>query len=187
MKPQAGPPVTGENFFNRDAELRLLDAKVRGGTHVLLAGQRRMGKTSVARELGRRLRADGWAFLFVDVENAASPSDIIRDIAKAAHAITGASRLTAELGRWFKENFEELSAQGTFSVGARRALERIYSSVLPNARERVDEALDVLVHDGHLERTDAGHRLAFRLLEDWLRTRFSDHHVPLQQRIGGRH
>ena len=408
MKPQAGPPVTGENFFNRDAELRLLDAKVRGGTHVLLAGQRRMGKTSLARELGRRLQADGWAFLFVDVENAASPSDVIRDIAQTAHAITGASRLTAELGRWFKENFEELSAfevgvkmraagdyawrrqgealmracanhdpgvllvldelpiflshllvqdeqngtdeahlflrwlrgerqhhagsslvqvvsgsiglaplvkrmgvpdsindlysfrlgpwdrtrsivclkslaehsevavddavfgaiydalgvgiphfiqsffvrlqdfavmndrtrlttedvrivydnellgaagdsdlphyqnrlqksldertyqvameiqaeaatQGIFTADARRVLERIYSRVLPNARERVDEALDVLVHDGHLERTDAGHRLAFRLLEDWLRTRFSDHHAPLQQRIGGRH
>ena len=408
MKPQAGPPVTGENFFNRDAELRLLDAKVRGGTHVLLAGQRRMGKTSLARELGRRLQADGWAFLFVDVENAASPSDVIRDIAQTAYAITGASRLTAELGRWFKENFEELSAfevgvkmraagdyawrrqgealmracanhdpgvllvldelpiflshllvqdeqngtdeahlflrwlrgerqhhagsslvqvvsgsiglaplvkrmgvpdsindlysfrlgpwdrtrsivclkslaehsevavddavfgaiydalgvgiphfiqsffvrlqdfavmndrtrlttedvrivydnellgaagdsdlphyqnrlqksldertyqvameiqaeaatQGIFTADARRVLERIYSRVLPNARERVDEALDVLVHDGHLERTDAGHRLAFRLLEDWLRTRFSDHHAPLQQRIGGRH
>ena len=407
MKPQAGPPVTGDNFFNRDAELRLLDAKVRGGTHILLAGQRRMGKTSLARELGRRLQADAWAFLFVDVEDAASPSDIIRDIAKAAHAVTGASsRLTAALGRWFKENVEELSAlefgvklrtagdyawrqqgdalmqacadhepgvllvldelpiflsrllarqsqegteearlflrwlrglrqqhadsslvqmvsgsigmatlvermgvpdsindlysfrlgpwnrahsvaclktlhsevpadeavfdaihdalgvgiphfiqsffarlqdfavmngrtrltvkdvqavyesemlgpaghgdllhyekrlqasldertyqvameiqaeaatQGIFSVGARRALERIYSSVLANVRGRVDEALDVLVHDGHLERTDAGHRLAFRLLEDWLRTRFSDHHVPLQQRIGGQH
>ena len=99
MKPQAGAPVTGANFFNRDAELRLLEAKVRGGTHVLLAGQRRMGKTSLARELGRRLQA----------------------------------------------------------------------------------------HDGHLERTDGGHRLAFRLLEDWLRTRFSDHHVPLQQRIDGPH
>ena len=67
MKPRAGAPVTGANFFNRDAELRLLDTKVRGGTHVLLAGQRRMGKTSLARELGRRLQADGWTFLFVDV------------------------------------------------------------------------------------------------------------------------
>ena len=28
MTPQAGTPVTGANFFNRDAELRLLDAKV---------------------------------------------------------------------------------------------------------------------------------------------------------------
>ena len=407
MKPQAGTPVTGANFFNRDAELRLLDAKVRGGTHVLLAGQRRMGKTSLARELGRRLQGDGWAFLFADVEDADSPSDVIRDIAKAAHAITGASaRLTAALGRWFKENVEELSAfevgvkmraagdyawrqqgealmqacadhehgvllvldelpiflshllardaregteeahlflrwlrglrqqhagsslvqvvsgsigmaplvkrmgspdsindlysfrlgpwsrehsisclkslakhsdvaadeavfeaiydalgvgiphfiqsffarlqdfavmngrtrltaedvqsvydnellgaagesdlphyqnrlqksldertyqvameiqaeaatQGVFTPDDRRALERIYSSVLPDARERVDEALDVLVHDGHLQRTDGGHRLAFRLLDDWLRTRFRDHHVPLQERVGG--
>ena len=409
MKPQAGAPVTGANFFNRDAELRLLDEKVRSGTHVLLAGQRRMGKTSLARELGRRLQADGWQFLFVDVEDAASPSDVIREIAKAAHAITGvSSRLTTALGRWLKENVKELSAsefgvklrtagdyawqqqgealmqvcadhepgvllvldelpiflshllkrderegaeeahlflrwlrslrqqhtgsslvqvvsgsigmaslvkrmgapdsindlysfrlgpwdrarsiaclkslaedsdvaadeavfgaiydalgvgiphfiqsffvrlqdfaamnsrtrltaedvqtvydnellgaagesdlphyqnrlqksldertyqvameiqaeaatQGAFTVGARRALERIYSSVLPNVRERVDEALGVLVHDGHLERTATGHRLAFRLLEDWLRTRFRDHHVPLQQRIDGPH
>ena len=407
MKPQAGAPVLGANFFNRDAELRLLEAKVRGGTHVLLAGQRRMGKTSLARELGRRLQADGWAFLFVDVEDAASPSDVVRDIAKAAYAVAGvSSRLTDALGRWFKENVEELNAlefgvklraagdyawrqqgeallqacadqesgallvldelpiflsrllaqdardgteqahlflhwlrrlrqqhagsslvwmvsgsigmvplvkrmgapdsindlysfrlgpwnrahsiaclkelaahsdmaaddtvfeviydalgvgvphfiqsffvrlqdfavmngrsrltaedvqtvysaellgpaghgdllhyenrlrtsldertyqvameiqaeaatRGVFSVGARRALEQIYSKVLPNARERIDEALDVLVHDGHLEKTEAGHRLAFRLLKDWLRTRFHGHHVPLQKRIGG--
>lgn len=409
MKPHAGTPVTGANFFNRDAELRLLEAKVRSGTHVLLAGQRRMGKTSLATELGRRLQDDGWAFLFVDVEDADSPSDVIRDIAKAAHAIAGtSSRLTAALGRWIKDNFEELSAfevgvkmraagdyawrqqgealmqacadhepgvllvldelpiflahlekrderedteethlflrwlrglrqqhagsslvqvvsgsigmaplvkrigapdsindlysfrlgpwsrahsiaclkslaehsetavdeavfeavydalgvgiphfiqsffvrlqdfavmngrtrltaedvqtvydnellgaagdsdlphyqsrlqksldertyqvameiqaeaatRGVFTLDARRALERLYSNVLPDARERVDEALDVLIHDGHLERTDDGHRLAFRLLDDWLRTRFRDHHVPLQKRVGGQH
>ena len=59
-----------------------------------------------------------------------------------------------------------------------------------NARKRVEEearlALEVLVHDGHLEGTDSGHRLAFRLLDDWLRTRFRDHHVPLQKRMDGR-
>ena len=409
MKPQAGAPVLGANFFNRDAELRLLEAKVQAGTHILLAGQRRMGKTSLAKELGRRLQADGWAFIFVDVEDAASPSDVVRDIAKTAHAVAGvSSRLAAVLGRWFKENIEELNAlefgvklraagdyawrqqgeallqvcanhergvllvldelpiflsrllaqdardgteqahlflrwlrrlrqqhagsslvwmvsgsigmaplvermgapdsindlysfrlgpwnkahsiaclkelaahsevavddavfeaiydalgvgiphfiqsffvrlqdfavmnsrsrltakdvravygaellgpaghgdllhyenrlqtsldertyqvameiqaeaamQGVFSVGARRALEQIYSNVLPNARERVDEALAVLVHDGHLESTEAGHRLAFRLLEGWLRTRFRDHHVSLQKRIDGPH
>ena len=131
MKSQAGPPVTGANFFNRDAELRLLNAKVRSGTHVLLAGQRRMGKTTM-------------------------------------------------------EIQAEAATQRIFTPDARRALEQIYSNVLPNARERVDEALEVLVHDGHLERTDGGHRLAFRLLDDWLRTRFRDHHVPLQKRIDGR-
>ena len=36
----------------------------------LLTGQRRMGKTSIVRELGRRLESEGWVFLFVDVEGA---------------------------------------------------------------------------------------------------------------------
>ena len=53
---------------------------------------------------------------------------------------------------------------------------------MPDIRGRIDEALDVLVHDGHLEYTENGHRLPFRLLADWLRTRFRDHHVPLRER-----
>ena len=402
MRLLTGRPVTDADFFDRDAELRLLDAKVRSGTHILLAGQRRMGKTSVAKELGRRLRADDWEFLFVDVEDADSPQDVIRDIAKAAHAVAGASsRLATALGRWFKENIEELSAhefgvkiraasdyawrqqgealiracadhetgvllvldelpiflsrlqaqedgarqaglflrwlrslrqqhagssfvlmvsgsigmaplvarmgmpdsindlyqfpirpwdrghsteclselvqhsdieadeaaldaiydalglgiphfvqsffarlqdfavmngrtrltaedvqtvytnellgpagnsdllhyenrlkasldedtyriamemqaeaatQGVFTADARRSLEHAYTSVMPDIRGRIDEALDVLVHDGHLEYTENGHRLPFRLLADWLRARFRDHHVPLRER-----
>ena len=120
MRPQAGAPVTGASFFDREAELRLLETKVRGGSHILLAGQRRMGKTSVAKELGRRLQADRWEFIFADVEDAASPQDVVRDIAKAAHSVAGTRRLTAALGRWFKENIEELSAQ-EFSVKLRAA------------------------------------------------------------------
>ena len=89
MEPSVGPLVTGDDFFNRETELRLLEARVRSGTHILLAGQRRMGKTSIAKELGRHLQNDGWEFLFVDVEDAASPQDVIRDIAKAAHAVAG--------------------------------------------------------------------------------------------------
>ena len=92
MRPLAGPPVTDADFFDRTDELRLLDAKVRDGIHILLAGPRRIGKTSVAKELGRRLQADGWEFLFVDVEDAASPQDVIHDIAKAAQGVVGAWR-----------------------------------------------------------------------------------------------
>ena len=405
MRPLAGAPVTGADFFDRDEELRLLEAKVRGGTHVLLAGQRRMGKTSVAKELGRRLQDDGWTFLFVDIEDAASPQDVIRDIAKAAHGVGGASRIAAALGHWIQDNIEELSAhefgvklraagdyawkqqgdaviracgdhergillvldelpiflsrllareeserqaplflrwlrgvrqqyggssfvlmlsgsiglapmvarmgmpdsindtysfrlgpwdrqktvdclrrlanhssleaddavfdavydalgvgiphfvqsffarlqdyaamkgrsrlttadvtavygsdllgpagngdllhyenrlraslnedtyrvameiqaeaatQGVFAADARRGLQRAYSSVMSDVGNRIDQALDVLVHDGHLEHTENGYRLPFRLLEDWLRARFSDHHVPLQKRVGER-
>ncbi len=59
MKSFTGPPVIGDNFFDRDRELQILERRVRDGNHILLTGQRRMGKTSIARELGRRLEDKG--------------------------------------------------------------------------------------------------------------------------------
>ena len=55
MRPTVGRWVSGEDSFDREGELRVLESHVRGRNHLLLTGQRRMGKTSIARELGRRL------------------------------------------------------------------------------------------------------------------------------------
>lgn len=60
MKSATGRWVVGNDFFGREPELRVLETRVREGNHTLLSGQRRMGKTSVAQELGRRLSDDGW-------------------------------------------------------------------------------------------------------------------------------
>ena len=51
MRAATGRWVIGDDFFNREPELRILENRVREGNHVLLTGQRRMGKTSIAREL----------------------------------------------------------------------------------------------------------------------------------------
>ncbi len=111
MKSVTGPWVSGEDFFDRERELQILDRHIRSGNPVLLSGQRRMGKTSVARELGRRLEQDGWAFSFADVERAASAEDVIAKIAEALHPIQGlASRLGNRLARIFKDNVEQISA-----------------------------------------------------------------------------
>ena len=56
MRPTAGRWVSGDDFFDRKPELRVLESHVRNRNHILLTGQRRMGKTSIARELGRRLQ-----------------------------------------------------------------------------------------------------------------------------------
>ena len=87
MRSSTGRWVSGDDFFDRDAELQILERRVRDGNHVLLTGQRRMGKTSVARELGRRLEAAGWVFLFADVEGATCSEDAIADIAQAVHPV----------------------------------------------------------------------------------------------------
>ena len=111
MKLATGRWVIGNDFFDRESELRVLDARVRAGNHTLLTGQRRMGKTSVARELGRRLEAQGWVFLFTDVEGATCAEDVVADIAEAVHPVRPiSSRLTTSMQRLFTENVEEVGA-----------------------------------------------------------------------------
>lgn len=111
MQSSTGRWVSGDNFFNRDPELQLLKSQVGAGNHVLLTGQRRMGKTSVARELGRRLESEGWASLFVDVEGAACPEDVIADVAAAVLPIRSiSSRFADTMKRFVGENIEEIRA-----------------------------------------------------------------------------
>lgn len=62
--------VYGDRFFNREAEIRALHQRVENGAHTLLTAQRRMGKTSLVRELLRRLDAEGqFTTVFVGLEN----------------------------------------------------------------------------------------------------------------------
>ncbi len=111
MKSFTGAPVIGDNFFDRDRELQILERRVRDGNHILLTGQRRMGKTSIARELGRRLEDKGWGFLFVDVEGANSAEDVIADVAEAVHPIRPiTSRVGTAMKRWWEDNIEEINA-----------------------------------------------------------------------------
>ena len=63
MRSSTGRWVSGEDFFDREGELDLLESRVSDGNHMVMTGQRRMGKTGILRELGRRLEQEGWAFL----------------------------------------------------------------------------------------------------------------------------
>ena len=111
MRSSTGRWVSGDDFFDREFELRSLEYRVCGGNHVLLTGQRRMGKTSLARELCRRLESQGWTSLFTDVEGATCPDDVIAEIAEAVHPIrTISSRFARIIKRLVGENIEEISA-----------------------------------------------------------------------------
>ena len=95
MRAATGRWVIGDDFFNREPELRILENRVREGNHVLLTGQRRMGKTSIARELGRRLAESGaWVTLFTDIEDATCPEDVIADVARAAQTSSFAMQIS---------------------------------------------------------------------------------------------
>ena len=104
--------VDGENFFDRKAELEALEERVREGTHTLLTAQRRMGKTSLVRELQRRLaEAGGFEVVFVDLEASIDAADAIAEIgvqAKSVHAawdriMTGFANLAKSAGGRIEE------------------------------------------------------------------------------------
>ena len=85
-----GSPVEGKKFFDREHDLEVLTERVREGNHTLLVGQRRMGKTSVVRELLRRLRRTGdFETVFVDFEAARSPAETVVELATASKPIRG--------------------------------------------------------------------------------------------------
>ena len=113
MKSSTGRWVSGDDFFNREGELQILETRVRDHNHILLTGQRRMGKTSIAWKLGQRIEAEGWVFLFVDVEGATCAEDAIADIAQAVHSIRPITSRVTSIGAAMKRFFgsvEEIGA-----------------------------------------------------------------------------
>ena len=85
--------VAGNRFFDRESELKSLTERVQDGTHTLLTAQRRMGKTSLMRELLRRLDdAEEYETVFVDLERAETASDAIAELAVQAQSVPTAGR-----------------------------------------------------------------------------------------------
>ena len=106
--------VDGENFFDRKTDLEALEERVREGTHTLLTAQRRMGKTSLVRELQRRLSETGeFEKVFVDVEAAMDPADAIAEIGVQARPLGGVwDRIKGGFTNFFQDagdHVEELS------------------------------------------------------------------------------
>ena len=114
MKSSTGRWVSGDDFFDRDRELRLLDSRVRDGNHIVMTGQRRMGKTSILRELGRCLEGEGYIFLFADVEGAVSGEDLVTKLAEVIYRQRPwTSRVWQAMGRSlteFMQRVEQVSA-----------------------------------------------------------------------------
>ena len=209
MKSSTGRWVSGVDFFNRHGELRVLESRVRDGNHIVMTGQRRIGKTSVLRELGARLQQEGWLFVFSDVEGAVSEEDVVANLAGALHrvrpfplrALRTIGRRVAELA----ERVEKLSADD-FAISFRSELNsrnwrRHGENLVARCVSLDARALIVLdevpIFIARLLRQNDGVRRADAFLS-WLRAAFQQHDdrsvvlivagsiglTPLVQRLG---
>ncbi len=71
--------VSGDRFWDREEELEYLTQLINEGANINVTGQRRMGKTSIIRELGDRLKNE-YIFLQIDAEDFHTPEELITAI-----------------------------------------------------------------------------------------------------------
>ena len=179
--------VDGDQFFDRETDLRLLRERTGNGTHTLLTAQRRMGKTSLVRELLRQLEEEGEvATVFVDLEGAMDATEAVAEMAAQARSIQGVgTRIMSWLGdgvRGVIDSVEKLEISAV-RVGLRDRLnagnwqqtgDQVFEALASNERPvvlAIDE-LPILVNrllKGHEYRITPERRAATDSFMSWLR------------------
>ena len=179
--------VEGDRFFDREVELEALAERVRNGTHTLLTAQRRMGKTSLVRELLRRLDEEG--------RREATLEDVERVYTNEMLGVRGQmdmehyeGRLKMVLGREGYRTALEILTEASVSEGGLRADAVARYREFEEREEAggdpvpVQDVLLLLEHDGYLERQGDGYRFVSGLLEDWWRARHGGYYTPIERR-----
>lgn len=109
LKKAGGNWVQGDHFFDREVDLEALKERMMDGTHTLLSAPRRIGKTSLVRELLRQLTEEGtYETIFVDLEAASDPQDAIAEIGLQSQHKPKAWRRIKETLANFGDRIEEL-------------------------------------------------------------------------------
>jgi len=150
-----GGPVPGPDLVGREAYLRRLVERLHDGTHVLVAGPRRIGKTSIIHEALRRLGRKGALVAYVDCLGATDLRGLGEQLANAALApLTGTER-TLDQARDL--------AQGR-SLGRLRYAD--LAPLLALARERsATRAFEIALDVPRLVATRSGRRVVVALDE----------------------
>lgn len=94
-----GSAVTGKAFIGRGEQIEELQNKLLSGQNVVLYGERRMGKTSLAAEVFR-LMSKSHDAVFADLNNVKSANDVIFRISSAVQRLSGRGR-PREIARTF--------------------------------------------------------------------------------------
>jgi hypothetical protein len=91
LKREVGNWVSGDKFWGREIELQSFIEQLDEGANILLTAPRRTGKTSLMREVARRLTERGKDIaIYVDLERSHSPEDAIVELSLATRPHQGA-------------------------------------------------------------------------------------------------
>ncbi len=99
-----GTVVSGNNFADREEEIKELLSDLRGGQNVLLFSPRRYGKTSLVMEVMRRLEEREFIKVYVDLFPLTSKTDFAEAYAGAIARVTSKGRKVEEVMRIIMEH-----------------------------------------------------------------------------------
>ena len=127
IKNKYGPWVSGDDFFNREAEVRLLTELIDEGNNTLIVAPRRVGKTSLVQETFRRMEERGRDYLlYADVQHCSTPEDVIVVISLVAypHQDLRDKVLDAFTAFWkqFRDNVESVGSGELLEIKFREGL-----------------------------------------------------------------
>lgn len=86
LVPSVGNWVDGDRFWGRETEIELFTEHLRDGANILLVAQRRIGKTSLMREVANRIGED-FVCLHVDLQKSHSAADAIVELSVATREV----------------------------------------------------------------------------------------------------
>ena len=114
LRKAGGNWVVGDRFFDRESEIEALVERVEDGIHTLLTAQRWMGKTSLVREVWRRLEARGdFETVFVDLEDAYTAADAVVEIAAPSQDIRRVwTRVQDWVRQWSTATIDQIDELG---------------------------------------------------------------------------
>ncbi len=108
-----GNYVTGERFWGRENEINYLLELISEGASVSIIAQRRIGKTSLMHEAGKRLSPDDHIVLHIDVQSAHSAADLVGKLALAScenNTLTGSvTRIFSNILSAARDHVESVS------------------------------------------------------------------------------
>lgn len=108
LKKEVGNWVSGdERFWDREVEVPQFIELLENGAHVLLVAPRRVGKTSLMREVARRIEGR-FTCLFIDLQKAQTPADAMAELAFATRPHQNLFARTREAFKNTLSNVESL-------------------------------------------------------------------------------
>lgn len=127
IKNKYGPWVSGKDFFNRAVEIRRLTTLINEGNNILVVAPRRVGKTSIVREIFQRLdKKEMGYYLFVDVQHCSTPEDVITAISVETTQYSALHNKVLDTFKAFwkqiQESIESVGSKGLLEIKIREGL-----------------------------------------------------------------